>query len=81
MVKYTLTTVSHLLEVKFLKASETCSLVLVVLKSFEEVPSLFFTPSRRNPSVAVDDIVSLQTIYLDVKSLHVLFYGNQPAPM
>ena len=59
-----LTTVSQLLEVKFLKASDTCSLVFVVLKSFEEVPSLFFTPSRRNPSVAVEDIVSRQTIYL-----------------
>ena len=49
---------------KSLKASKTCSLVFVVLYSFDEVPSLFFTPSTRKPRVAVDEIVSLHTIYL-----------------
>ena len=49
---------------KFLKTVKICSLVFVVLKSVEDVPSLFFTPSIRKPSVAVEDIVSLQTIYL-----------------
>ena len=49
---------------KSLKASNTCSLFFVVLNSFDDVPSLFFTPSIRKPKVAVDEIVSLQTIYL-----------------
>ena len=58
------TAVSGLDEVKCLKASATCDLVLVVLKSLEDVPSPFLIPSSRKPSVAVDDIVSRQTMYL-----------------
>ena len=58
------TAVSGLDEVKCLKASATCDLVLVVLKSLEDVPSPFLMPSSRKPSVAVDDIVSRQTMYL-----------------
>ena len=51
-------------EMKFLKAFRISSFSLVVLKSFEDDPSLFFTPSIRNPSVAVDEMVSRQTMYL-----------------
>ena len=60
----TLTTIIEDADEKSLKASNTCSLFFVVLKSFDDVPSLFFTPSIRKPKVAVDEIVSLQTIYL-----------------
>ena len=56
------------LAMKFSKTLRICSLVLVVLKSLEEVPSLILTPSIRKPNVAVDDIVSLQTMYLFVSS-------------
>ena len=59
-----LTTVSGLLEVKFLKASQTWLFVLVVLKSFDEVPSPFLIPSKRKPNVAVEEMVSRQTMYL-----------------
>ena len=54
-------------EMKSERVSITWSLVLVVLNSLEEVPSHFLTPSIRNPKVAVDDIVSLHTIYLFVE--------------
>lgn len=50
--------------VNFSKAAMICSLVLVVLKSLLEVPSALRIPSILNPSVAVDEMVSLQTIYL-----------------
>lgn len=46
------------------KALMICSFDLVVLKSLLEVPSDFRIPSIRNPKVAVDDMVSLQTMYL-----------------
>ena len=46
------------------RLSITWSLVLVVLNSLDDVPSLFLTPSIRKPNVAVDEIVSLQTMYL-----------------
>ena len=62
-----LTTIDGDADEKSLKASNTCSLFFVVLKSFDDVPSLFFTPSIRKPKVAVDEIVSLQTIYLKNK--------------
>ena len=51
-------------EMKSERASITWSLVLVVLNSLDDVPSLFLTPSIRKPKVAVDEMVSLQTIYL-----------------
>ena len=43
-----------------------CSFVFVVLNSFDDVPSFFLTPSIRKPNVAVDDIVSRQTMYLEL---------------
>ena len=49
---------------KSLKACLICSFVFVVLKSLLDFPSLFLMPSIRNPRVAVDDIVSLHTMYL-----------------
>ena len=51
-------------EMKSERLSITWSLVLVVLNSLDDVPSLFLTPSIRKPNVAVDEIVSLQTMYL-----------------
>ena len=51
-------------EMKFLKAFSISSFSLVVLKSLEDDPSLFFTPSIRNPSVAVEEMVSRHTMYL-----------------
>lgn len=48
-------------------ASITWSLLLVVLKSLLDFPSLFLIPSIRKPNVAVDEIVSLQTMYLFAK--------------
>ena len=41
----------------------TCSLEDVILKSFVDRPS-FLTPSILNPRVAVDEMVSLHTMYL-----------------
>ena len=68
-----LTTIVDDADEKSLKASNTCSLFFVVLKSFDDVPSLFFTPSIRKPKVAVDEIVSLQTIYLNKKNTFNFF--------
>ena len=55
--------------VKSWNACMICSLVLVVLKSLLDFPSLFLIPSIRKPSVAVDDIVSLHTIYLNTQDI------------
>lgn len=49
-------------------ASITWSRFLVVLKSLLDLPSLFLIPSIRKPNVAVDEIVSLQTMYLKTKT-------------
>ena len=51
-------------DTKSVKASITCSRVFVVLNSFEDVPSDFLTPSIRKPKVAVEEMVSLHTMYL-----------------
>ena len=59
-----LTAVSADPEMKFLKDSIICSFVFVVLNSLDDVPSFFLTPSMRKPKVAVEDIVSRQTMYL-----------------
>lgn len=50
--------------VNFENAAITCSLVFVVLKSFVDVPSALLIPSILNPRVAVEEMVSLQTMYL-----------------
>lgn len=57
-------------------ASITWSLLLVVLKSLLDFPSLFLIPSIRKPNVAVDEIVSLQTIYLLAKTKRALIISN-----
>lgn len=59
--------IEHDEETKSAKTCKTCSLVLVILNSFEDVPSHFLTPSMRKPKVAVDEIVSLQTMYLKIQ--------------
>lgn len=51
--------------VKSWKASMICWRVFVVLKSLLDLPSLLRIPSIRKPKVAVDDIVSLHTMYLE----------------
>jgi len=61
---YILTAVSTDPEMKFLNDSKICSFVFVVLNSFDDVPSFFLTPSMRKPRVAVEEIVSRQTMYL-----------------
>ena len=45
-------------------ASLTCCRVRVVLKSLLEKPSLLRIPSMRKPRLAVEEIVSLHTMYL-----------------
>ena len=58
------------------RLSITWSLVLVVLNSLDDVPSLFLTPSIRKPNVAVDEIVSLQTMYLQNQLSHYILRSS-----
>ena len=67
--KVVLTTACGKPFVKSWNACIICSLVFVVLKSLLDFPSLFLIPSIRKPSVAVDDIVSLHTIYLNTQHI------------
>ena len=63
-------------EMKSERLSITWSLVLVVLNSLDDVPSLFLTPSIRKPNVAVDEIVSLQTMYLQNQLSHYILRSS-----
>lgn len=67
--------------VKSLKATMICSFVFVVLKSFEELPSALLIPSIRKPKVAVEDIVSLHTIYRGFVTPFILCSSSVGAPV
>lgn len=56
------------------KASLTWFSDFIVLKSFDETPSLRRIPSMRKPSVAVVEIVSLHTIYLEQMNHSNIYY-------
>lgn len=59
-------------------ASITWSRFLVVLKSLLDLPSLFLIPSIRKPNVAVEEIVSLQTMYLRIEiDWMIIMYLNR----
>lgn len=71
VIVHVLTTACGKPSVKSMKASLICECVLVVLKSLLDLPSLFLIPSILKPNVAVDEIVSRHTMYLQLNKTKV----------